>query len=53
MNEATGVPSLSRESLYKIEIPTPPKPEQTKIAEILSTLDRAIEQTESLIAKQQ
>ncbi len=53
MNEATGVPSLSRELLYKIEIPTPPKPEQAKIAEILSTVDRAIEQTEALIAKQQ
>jgi type I restriction enzyme, S subunit len=53
MNEATGVPSLSRDLLYKIEVPTPPKPEQTKIAEILSTVDRAIEQTEALIAKQQ
>lgn len=31
----------------------PPKLEQTKIAEILSTVDRAIEQTEALIAKQQ
>lgn len=53
MNEATGVPSLSRDLLYKLQIPTPPKPEQTKIAEILSTVDRAIEQTEALIAKQQ
>jgi type I restriction enzyme S subunit len=53
MNEATGVPSLSRDLLYKIEIPTPPIPEQSKIAEILSTVDRAIEQTEALIAKQQ
>jgi type I restriction enzyme S subunit len=31
----------------------PPKAEQSKIAEILSTVDRAIEQTEGLIAKQQ
>jgi type I restriction enzyme, S subunit len=53
MNEATGVPSLSRDLLYKIEISTPSKPEQTKIAEILTTVDQAIEQTESLIAKQQ
>lgn len=30
-----------------------PRDEQAKIAEVLSTLDRAIEQTEALIAKQQ
>lgn len=53
LNEATGVPSLSRDALYKIEVSTPPKLEQTKIAAVLSTVDRAIEQTEALIAKQQ
>jgi len=53
MSEATGVPSLSREFLYGIEIPTPSKPEQTRIVEILSTVDQAIEQTEAVIAKQQ
>jgi len=37
---------------WPIEYPTS-KPEQAKIAEILSTVDRAIEQTEALIAKQQ
>jgi type I restriction enzyme S subunit len=35
-----------------ISFPTS-KPEQIKIAEILSTVDRAIEQTEAMIAKQQ
>ena len=40
-------------AIEKVEIPTPPKPEQTKIAKILSTVDRAIKQTEALIAKQQ
>ena len=44
---------LSIGAIETVEIPTPPKPEQTKIAEILSTVDRAIEQTEALIAKQQ
>lgn len=39
--------------IESVDIPTPPKPEQTKIGEILSTVDRAIEQTEELIAKQQ
>jgi type I restriction enzyme S subunit len=53
LNEATGVPSLSRDLLYKIVVPTPPGTEQSKIAEILSKMDRAIEQTEALIAKQQ
>ena len=53
LNEATGVPSLSRDLLYKIEVETPPTPEQAKIAEILSTVDQAIDQTEALIAKQQ
>ena len=53
LNEATGVPSLSRDLLYKISTPTPPPDEQAKIAEVLSTVDRAIEETEALIAKQQ
>jgi type I restriction enzyme S subunit len=44
--QTRAVPSL------ELEIPTS-KPEQTKIAEILSTVDRVIEQTEALIAKQQ
>lgn len=37
---------------WPIEFPIS-RPEQVKIAEILSTVDRAIEQTEALIAKQQ
>ena len=45
-----GLPISAIES---VSIPTPPKAEQTKIAEILSTVDRAIEQTEELIAKQE
>ena len=53
LNEATGVPSLSRDLLYKIATPTPPPGEQSKIAEVLSTVDRAIEQSEALIAKEQ
>lgn len=53
LNEATGVPSILRDTLYKIQIPTPPVSEQAKIADILLTADRAIEQTEELIAKQQ
>jgi len=54
-NEATGVPSLSRENLYGIKIKTPPLPEQQKIASILTTvdekiesIDKQIEQTEQL-----
>jgi type I restriction enzyme S subunit len=45
---------ITRKELERFVAPLPTsKPEQTKIAEILSTVDRAIEQTEALIAKQQ
>ena len=53
LNEATGVPSLSRDLLYRIKVPTPPRTEQLKIAEVLSTIDREILLTEALIAKRQ
>ncbi len=43
----------SKEILGRLELVEFPKPEQTKIAEVLSTVDRAIEQTEALVAKQQ
>ena len=39
--------------LKSLKVPAIAKQEQTKIAKILSTVDRAIEQTEALIAKQQ
>ena len=39
--------------IEKLDVPTPPITEQAKIAEVLSTADRAIEQTEALIAKHQ
>jgi type I restriction enzyme S subunit len=38
-------------NLLCFEIPTPPLPEQRRIAEILDTLDEAIRKTEQLIAK--
>jgi type I restriction enzyme, S subunit len=37
--------------LAKLKIPTPPLPQQKKIAKILSTCDRVIEKTEAAIAK--
>ena len=51
LSEATGVPSLSRETFYRLIAPFPPKCEQFKIAEVLATIDRVIKQTETLIAK--
>lgn len=52
-NESTGLPSLSRENLYSLKIQTPPLSEQQKIAQILSTWDKAIEKMEVLIAAKQ
>lgn len=49
LNEATGVPSLSRDNLYNIEVPTPPLAEQRKIAAILTSVDDAITATQRII----
>ena len=40
-------------TIENLEVPTPSLDEQAKIAEVLSTVNRAIEETETLIAKQQ
>ncbi|MBT2719199.1 restriction endonuclease subunit S [Bacillus sp. ISL-57] len=50
-NEATGVPSLSATNISKIKHSFPPLKEQQKIAEILSTVDEHIENTDRLITK--
>lgn len=47
-----GRAGLSKNLLEQIPIPLPPPEQQTAIADILTTVDRAIEQTEALIAKQ-
>lgn len=49
----SGIPHVDKEILGNLDIIQFDPSEQTKIAEILSTVDRAIEQTEALIAKQQ
>ncbi|RKY86711.1 restriction endonuclease subunit S [candidate division KSB1 bacterium] len=51
LNMATGTPGLNRDLVYRLKIHLPPLPEQRKIAEILSTVDRAIEKVDSAIAK--
>jgi type I restriction enzyme S subunit len=48
-----GRAGLSKQLIEQIPVSLPPLCEQNKIAEILSTVDRAIEQTEALIAKQE
>lgn len=46
----TNISNLSQDILGGIPVVVPPLPEQQKIAEILSTWDRAIETTEALLA---
>jgi len=53
LNMATGTPGLNRDLVYKQVIPLPSLPEQKKIAEILSTVDQAIERVGEAIEKTQ
>jgi len=53
MSSGTTIAYLPRSKFEAFEIELPPPPQQRRIAEILSTIDDAIEQTEALIAKYQ
>jgi len=50
-NEASGVPSLNKNTLEQIQIPLPPLGEQEAIAEALSDCDSWIESFEKVVAK--
>ena len=50
-NEATGGPSLSKETFYKIEIPVPDLSAQRRIAAILSGIDAKIAAEEKVLEK--
>ena len=47
----TAVPLVNKSDFEKLQIPIPPLPEQQKIAEILSTWDKAIQEVGLLIKK--
>ena len=49
----SGIPHIDKEIFRNLTITEFDLREQSKIAEVLSTVDRAIEQTEAFIAKQQ
>jgi len=49
----SNYPAINSNDVRRLKVLAPPYTEQTNIAEVLSTVDRAIEQTEALIAKQQ
>jgi len=54
LGEGTTFAEISKAALCKVELRFPKNEnEQAKIAEVLSTVDRAIAQTQALIAKQQ
>ncbi|QLK63005.1 restriction endonuclease subunit S [Enterobacteriaceae bacterium Kacie_13] len=52
-SDKTGVPGVNRNDLHAIKVFVPPYKEQTKIAKILSTWDKAIATTEKLIGNSQ
>jgi len=47
----SGQPGINSKQYSELNIPIPPLKEQQKIADILSTVDRLIEQTDALIEK--
>lgn len=53
LGQGSSVIHIGSEHLSKMPFKLPPHEQQQRIAEILSTLDEAIEQTEELIAKTQ
>ena len=52
-SDKTGVPGVNRNDLHEVNVVVPPLPEQKKIAQILSTWDKAITVTEQLLANSQ
>lgn len=49
----TTTPSINLSQIKEIKVPRPPRPEQRKIASILSTVDEAIQRTDEIIQKSQ
>lgn len=52
-SDKTGVPGVNRNDLHAVKVGVPPIPEQRKIAQILSTWDKAIATTERLLTNRQ
>lgn len=53
LNQGTSINGVVRSDLERYPVKLPPLSQQRRIAEILGTVDEAIEQAEALIAKQQ
>jgi type I restriction enzyme S subunit len=53
LDSSTGVPGLNRNDAYPIPVLVPDLAEQARIAEVLDTLDEAIQKTEQILLKRQ
>ena len=49
----TKVSGISKTNIQKIQVPVPPKPEQSAVAKVLSDIDRLISSLNELISKKQ
>lgn len=49
--DTSSIPQLNNKHITPFAIPLPPLPEQQKIAEVLSTWDKAIQETDAIIKK--
>jgi type I restriction enzyme S subunit len=52
LSAGSAIPGLSQSQILETEVPFPPLPEQRRIADVLDTVDAAIQETDAVVEKQ-
>jgi type I restriction enzyme S subunit len=53
LSAGSAIPGLSQSQILETEVPFPPLPEQRRIADVLDTVDAAIQETDAVVEKQE